>query len=142
MARRIGGPSSLGASKKRQPDLQCCKATRSPARGKREPPRGSWSNTAEFEGNLMNKGELIEAVAAAADLTKADATKAVEAVLEAVTRTLKKGDQVSIVGFGSFSVKSRAARQGRNPKTGATIDIPASRVPGFKAGKALKDAVN
>jgi DNA-binding protein HU-beta len=97
---------------------------------------------AEFEGNLMNKGELIEAVAAAADLTKADATKAVEAVLETVTRTLKKGDQVSIVGFGSFSVKSRAARQGRNPKTGATIDIPASRVPGFKAGKALKDAVN
>jgi len=96
----------------------------------------------EFEGNLMNKGELIEAVAAAADLTKADATKAVEAVLETVTRTLKKGDQVSIVGFGSFSVKSRAARQGRNPKTGATIDIPASRVPGFKAGKALKDAVN
>jgi len=90
----------------------------------------------------MNKGELIEAVAAAADLTKADATKAVEAVLEAVTRTLKKGDQVAIVGFGSFSVKSRAARQGRNPKTGATIDIPASRVPGFKAGKALKDAVN
>ena len=90
----------------------------------------------------MNKGELIEAVAAAADLTKADATKAVEAVLEAVTRTLRKGDQVSIVGFGSFSVKSRAARQGRNPKTGATIDIPASRVPGFKAGKALKDAVN
>jgi DNA-binding protein HU-beta len=90
----------------------------------------------------MNKGELIEAVAAAADLTKADATKAVEAFVDTVTRTLKRGDQVAIVGFGSFSVKSRAARQGRNPKTGATIDIPASRVPGFKAGKALKDAVN
>jgi DNA-binding protein HU-beta len=90
----------------------------------------------------MNKGELIEAVAAAADLTKADATKAVEAVIDTVTRTLKKGDQVAIVGFGSFSVKSRAARQGRNPKTGAAIDIPATRVPGFKAGKALKDAVN
>jgi DNA-binding protein HU-beta len=90
----------------------------------------------------MNKGELIEAVAAAADLTRADATKAVEAFLDTVTRTLKKGDQVAIVGFGSFSVKSRAARQGRNPKTGAPIDIPASRVPGFKAGKALKDAVN
>ena len=90
----------------------------------------------------MNKGELIEAVAAAADLTKADATKAVEAVLETITRTLKRGDQVALVGFGSFSVKSRAARQGRNPKTGATIEIPASRVPGFKAGKALKDAVN
>ncbi len=90
----------------------------------------------------MNKGELIEAVAAAADLTKADATKAVDAVLDTITRALRKGDQVAIVGFGSFSVKSRAARQGRNPKTGAAIDIPASRVPGFKAGKALKDAVN
>lgn len=90
----------------------------------------------------MNKGELIEAVAAAADLTKADATKAVEAFLDTVTRALRKGDQVAIVGFGSFSVKSRAARQGRNPKTGATIEIPASRVPGFKAGKGLKDAVN
>jgi DNA-binding protein HU-beta len=96
----------------------------------------------DCEGNLMNKGELIEAVAAAADLTKADATKAVEAFIDTVTRTLKKGDQVAIIGFGSFSVKSRSARQGRNPKTGAAIDIPASRVPGFKAGKALKDAVN
>jgi len=90
----------------------------------------------------MNKGELIEAVATAADLTKADATKAVEAFVESVTKALKKGDQVAIVGFGSFSVKSRAARQGRNPKTGDPINIPASRVPGFKAGKALKDAVN
>ena len=90
----------------------------------------------------MNKGELIEAVAAAADLTRADATKAVEAVVDTITRALRRGDQVSIVGFGSFAVKSRAARQGRNPKTGETIHIPASRVPGFKAGKALKDAVN
>jgi DNA-binding protein HU-beta len=90
----------------------------------------------------MNKGELIEAVAAAADLTKADATKAVEAFIDTVTRTLQKGDQVAIIGFGSFSVKSRAARQGRNPKSGEPISIPASRVPGFKAGKALKDAVN
>jgi DNA-binding protein HU-beta len=94
------------------------------------------------EGNLMNKGELIEAVAAAADLTKSDATKAVEAFIDTVARTLRKGDQVSIVGFGNFAVKSRAARQGRNPKTGEPIAIPASRVPGFKAGKALKDAVN
>jgi len=92
--------------------------------------------------SLMNKGELIEAVAAAADLSKADATKAVEAFVDSVTRALKKGEQVSIVGFGSFSVKDRAARQGRNPKTGETINIKASRVPGFKAGKALKDAVN
>ena len=90
----------------------------------------------------MNKGELIDAVAAAADLTKSDATKAVEAFVDTVTRSLKKGDQVSIVGFGSFSVKARAARQGRNPKTGETITIRASKVPGFKAGKALKDAVN
>lgn len=90
----------------------------------------------------MNKGELIEAVAAAADLSKADATKAVEAFVDSVTRALKKGEQVSIVGFGSFSVKERAARLGRNPKTGETINIKASRVPGFKAGKALKDAVN
>lgn len=90
----------------------------------------------------MNKGELIDAVAAAADLTKSDATKAVEAFVDTVTRTLKKGDQVAIVGFGSFSVKARAARQGRNPKTGETITISASKVPGFKAGKALKDAVN
>ena len=90
----------------------------------------------------MNKGELIDAVAAAADLTKSDATKAVEAFVDTVTRALKKGEQVSIVGFGSFSVKSRAARQGRNPKTGETITIAASKVPGFKAGKALKDAVN
>ncbi len=90
----------------------------------------------------MNKGELIDAVAAAADLTKSDATKAVEAFVDTVTRALKKGDQVSIVGFGSFSVKARAARQGRNPKTGETITIRASKVPGFKAGKALKDAVN
>ncbi|NHA15495.1 HU family DNA-binding protein [Thioalkalivibrio sp. XN279] len=90
----------------------------------------------------MNKGELIDAVAAAADLTKTDATKAVEAFVDTVTRALKKGDQVSIVGFGSFSVKARAARQGRNPKTGETITIAASKVPGFKAGKALKDAVN
>jgi DNA-binding protein HU-beta len=75
----------------------------------------------------MNKGELIEAVAAAADLTKTDATKAVEAFLDTVTRTLRQGDQVAIVGFGSFSVKSRAARQGRNPKTGR--DDPDSREP-------------
>lgn len=90
----------------------------------------------------MNKGELIEAVAAAADLSKSDATKAVDAVVDSITRALKKGDQVAIVGFGTFSVKERAARSGRNPATGATIQIPASRAPGFKAGKALKDAVN
>ncbi len=90
----------------------------------------------------MNKGELIEAVAAAADLSKSDATKAVDAVVDGITKALQKGDQVSIVGFGTFSVKDRAARTGRNPATGETIQIAASRAPGFKAGKALKDAVN
>jgi len=90
----------------------------------------------------MNKQELIEAVAASADLSKADATRAVDSVVDTVTQTLKKGDQVTLVGFGTFSVKDRAARTGRNPQTGQTIQIAASKVPGFKAGKALKDAVN
>jgi DNA-binding protein HU-beta len=90
----------------------------------------------------MNKAELIEAVANAADLSKADAGRAVDAVVEAVTKALKKGQQVAVVGFGTFSVKARAARSGRNPRTGETIHIAASKVPGFKAGKALKDAVN
>ena len=90
----------------------------------------------------MNKAELIEAVADGADLSKADAGRAVDAVIEAVTTSLKKGQQVSVVGFGTFSVKHRAARTGRNPRTGDSIKIAASNVPGFKAGKALKDAVN
>jgi DNA-binding protein HU-beta len=90
----------------------------------------------------MNKGELIESVAGAADLSRADATRAVDAVLDSVTRTLRSGGSVSLVGFGTFTVKSRAARTGRNPRTGETIHIKASKVPGFKAGKALKDAVN
>ncbi len=90
----------------------------------------------------MNKGELIEAVASSANLSRADATKAVDAILDSITGTLAKGSAVSLVGFGTFSVKSRAARMGRNPRTGETIQIPASNVPGFKAGKALKDAVN
>lgn len=90
----------------------------------------------------MNKAELIEAVAASADLSKADATKAVESVLGTITNTLKNGDQVTLVGFGTFQVKARAARTGRNPQTGQAIQIAASKVPGFKAGKALKDAVN
>ena len=90
----------------------------------------------------MNKGELIESVAAAAGLSRADATRAVDAVLDSVTRALSGGSPVSLVGFGTFTVKSRAARTGRNPRTGEAIQIAASRVPGFKAGKALKDAVN
>jgi DNA-binding protein HU-beta len=90
----------------------------------------------------MNKAELVESVANAADLSKADAARAVDAVVESITKALKKGQQVSVVGFGTFSVKHRAARSGRNPQTGETIKIKASNVPGFKAGKALKDAVN
>ena len=94
------------------------------------------------EGRLMNKGDLIETVADKAGLSKADATRALDEVIKAVTKALKKGDQVSLVGFGTFSVKKRAARQGRNPRTGETIQIKASNNPAFKAGKALKDAVN
>ncbi len=90
----------------------------------------------------MNKGDLIEAVAEQAGLSKADAGRAVDALVDSVTDALKSGSQVSLVGFGTFSVKKRAARQGRNPRTGETIQIKASNVPGFKAGKALKDAVN
>ena len=90
----------------------------------------------------MNKGDLIEAVADKAGLSKADAGRAVDATVEAITKALKKGKQVSLVGFGTFAVKKRAARTGRNPRTGETIQIKASNVPGFKAGKALKDAVN
>ncbi len=90
----------------------------------------------------MNKSELIEAVAQSADLSKASAARAVDAVVDAITRALKENDTVSLVGFGTFSVRERASRSGRNPRTGATIHIPASKVPGFKAGKALKDAVN
>ena len=90
----------------------------------------------------MNKGELIDSVAGSAGLSKSEATKAVDAVLDSITRTLSGGSSVSLVGFGTFSVKARAARMGRNPRTGEAIQIKASNVPGFKAGKALKDAVN
>lgn len=90
----------------------------------------------------MNKSELIDAIAAAADISKASAARALDAVIDSVTDTLKSGDKVSLVGFGTFEVKERAARVGRNPKTGEEINIAASRVPSFKAGKALKDAVN
>ncbi|MBR9911927.1 MAG: HU family DNA-binding protein [Gammaproteobacteria bacterium] len=90
----------------------------------------------------MNKSELIEAVAASADIPKAAASRAVDAVVEAVTNALKADEQVVLVGFGTFSVKERAARTGRNPQTGAPIEIAAAKIPSFKAGKALKDAVN
>lgn len=90
----------------------------------------------------MNKAELVEVVAEAADISKAAAARAVDALTETITKALRKDDQVTIVGFGTFTVRKRAARSGRNPRTGETIKIKASRVPGFKAGKALKDALN
>ena len=90
----------------------------------------------------MNKSELIDAVAAAADISKAKAAQAVDGMTSAVTKALSKGDQVTLVGFGTFSVRERAARTGRNPRTGEEIKIAAAKIPALKAGKALKDAVN
>jgi DNA-binding protein HU-beta len=90
----------------------------------------------------MNKSDLIDAVAHSADMTKASAAKAVDGVIAAVTEALKNGDQVTLVGFGTFLVRERDARTGRNPQTGAEISIEASKLPSFKAGKGLKDAVN
>ncbi len=90
----------------------------------------------------MNKAEFVAAVADAAELSKTDAARAVDATIAAVTNALKKGDAVTVVGFGSFAVRERAARVGRNPKTKEPLEIAASRAPVFKAGKALKDAVN
>nr|WP_254722193.1 HU family DNA-binding protein [Gilvimarinus xylanilyticus] len=95
-----------------------------------------------LKGLNVNKTELIEAIAASADISKAAAGRALDAVVDGITDSLKKGDQVVLVGFGTFSVKERAARTGRNPQTGAEIQIAAANVPSFKAGKALKDAVN
>ena len=89
----------------------------------------------------MNKAELINAVAAAADVSKKDAEVVIAATLDAITAALQEGEKVQLVGFGSFELKKRAARIGRNPKTKESIEIPASVVPVFKAGKALKDAV-
>ena len=90
----------------------------------------------------MNKTELTDAVAEAAEITKADAARALDAVLNSISETLAKGEQVSLIGFGTFLVRERAARTGRNPQTGAEIKIAAAKVPAFKPGKALKDAVN
>ncbi|MBQ0760020.1 MAG: HU family DNA-binding protein [Gammaproteobacteria bacterium] len=90
----------------------------------------------------MNKSELIDAIAESADLSKAAAGRALDGAVEAITNALKSDDSVSLVGFGTFSVKDRAARTGRNPQTGAPIEISAAKIPSFKAGKALKDACN
>ena len=93
------------------------------------------------EGISMNKTDLINAVAEASDLSKKDAGKAVDAVFQTIMDTLKAGEKVQIIGFGNFEVRDRAARKGRNPQTGEEIQIPASKVPAFRAGKALRDAV-
>lgn len=90
----------------------------------------------------MNKQELIENIAASAEITKAAAGRALDSMIDSITGSLKNGDSVVLVGFGTFSVRDRAARIGRNPQTGEEIQIAAARVPAFKAGKALKEAVN
>lgn len=90
----------------------------------------------------MNKSELIDSIADKADISKVAAGRALEAVTESITAALKAGDTVALVGFGTFSIKERAARTGRNPQTGKEISIAAARVPGFKAGKQLKDECN
>jgi DNA-binding protein HU-beta len=90
---------------------------------------------------MANKAELIENVATSTGLTKKDATAAVDAVFASIQDSLSKGDKVQLIGFGNFEVRERASRKGRNPQTGAEIEIPASKVPAFKPGKALKDAV-
>jgi DNA-binding protein HU-beta len=90
----------------------------------------------------MNKSELINAIAASADISKAAAGRALDATTDAITNALKKGDAVTLIGFGTFKVSQRAARTGRNPRTGAELKIAARKAPAFSAGKALKDAVN
>lgn len=90
----------------------------------------------------MNKSDLVDAIAKSADISKAAAARALDATVDSIKKALKKGDTVSLVGFGTFKVGKRAARTGRNPRTGATIKIKAAKVPKFTAGKGLKDAVN
>lgn len=90
----------------------------------------------------MNKSQLVDKIAEGAEISKAAAGRALDSFIEAVTDALKKGDSVQLVGFGTFAVRERSARTGRNPQTGQTIQIAAAKVPSFKAGKALKDAVN
>jgi DNA-binding protein HU-beta len=90
----------------------------------------------------MNKSDLVDAIAKSADISKAAAGRALDATVDSIKKALKKGDTVSLVGFGTFKVGKRAARNGRNPRTGATIKIKAAKVPKFSAGKGLKDAVN
>ena len=90
----------------------------------------------------MNKSELVDSIAEKSGLNKTQATDALNAMMESIGEALEEGETVSLVGFGTFSVKDRKARTGRNPKTGEPLEIPASKVPGFKAGKGLKDRLN
>jgi len=99
-------------------------------------------NLIKEEQNIMNKAELVDAVTSSTNLSKIHAANAVDAVFDSISNALSNGDSVSLIGFGTFSVSERAARTGRNPRTGETINIAANRVPKFKAGKVLKDAVN
>jgi DNA-binding protein HU-beta len=92
--------------------------------------------------NYVNKTELVEHIAGKSDISKAAASRALASIMDAVKKTLKKGDTVTLVGFGTFSVSKRAARTGRNPRTGAALKIKAAKVPRFKPGKGLKDALN
>src|SRR5262245_55546523 len=105
-------------------------------------PQTNTSRHSSRGGTFVNKSELIEHIAKQADISKAAATRALEALIGGVKSTLKKSGNVSIVGFGTFAVSKRAARSGRNPRTGAAIKIKAAKVPKFRPGKALKDAVN
>ena len=100
------------------------------------------ANPLTTKSETMNKSELIESIAKNADMSKADATRALEATVDTIKKALKKGDSVALVGFGTFSVGKRAARTGRNPRTGEPIKIKAAKVPKFSAGKGLKDALN
>jgi DNA-binding protein HU-beta len=106
-------------------------------------PSGNAPAAPEFPdggGESMNKSELINQVAEIAELSKKDATRAVDAVFEAISNALQNGEKVQLVGFGNFEVRERSARKGRNPQTGEEIDIPASKIPAFKPGKSLRDA--
>ncbi|GAA5190985.1 nucleoid-associated protein HU-beta [Ferrimonas gelatinilytica] len=90
----------------------------------------------------MNKSQLIDQIASGADISKAAAGRALDSFIDSITESLKSGDKISLVGFGTFEVRERAERTGRNPQTGKEIKIAAAKIPAFKAGKALKDAVN
>ncbi|WP_315900099.1 nucleoid-associated protein HU-beta [Ferrimonas balearica] len=95
-----------------------------------------------MQGDDMNKSQLIDQIASGADISKAAAGRALDSFIDAITTSLKDGDKISLVGFGTFEVRERAERTGRNPQTGKEIKIAAAKIPAFKAGKALKDAVN